>query len=95
MKEKVTIFDLQNKSKVMAVRQSTEKPYSVKARLAIIGKRQTDLIIELNRIGGRYKISSASYLSDVLNGRQSGEKAQLVNDKCMQILKTWEMEASQ
>jgi hypothetical protein len=95
MKEKVTIYELLNKSKVLDIHQPIEKPYSVKARLAILGKRQTDLITELNRLGGRYRISSASYLSDVLNGRQSGEKAQLVNDKCMQILKVWETEASQ
>lgn len=65
-----------------------------KARLAMLGKRQTDLFEELNRIGGQYAITSTSYLSDVINERQNGAKAQTIRLKCLQILNQWEMEAS-
>jgi hypothetical protein len=77
-----------------AVHKSVNTHKTFKARLAMLGKRQTDLFEELNRIGGQYAMTSTSYLSDIINGRQNGAKAQTIRLKCLQILNQWEMEAS-
>jgi hypothetical protein len=70
-----------------------QRPLNIKARLALLGKKQTDLFEELNRIGGEYTVSSTGYLSDIINGRASnGRKAQTIKDKSLQILNLWEME---
>jgi hypothetical protein len=74
--------------------KATKKHYSVKARLAMIGKRQIDLYDEINKLGGAYHLGSPSYFSNIINDRQTGGKAQMVMTKCLQILNRWEMEAN-
>jgi hypothetical protein len=64
----------------------------IKAKLSLLGKKQVDLMDELNRIGGCYRVSNKSMLSDVINGRRSGARAETLILKILQIIHQWESE---
>jgi hypothetical protein len=67
-------------------------PNEIKAKLSMLGKKQVDLVDELNTLGGCYHVPNRSMLSDVINNRRSGAKAETLMLKINQIINTWESE---
>ena len=62
----------------------------IKARLAIMGNRQIDLLEELRKRG--YPNLYATQLSSYINGHACGPQATAVKDLILDVLKEWEQE---
>ena len=61
--------------------------YRIKARLCLLGRKQTDLIPALRKQG--YKIG-ASDLSRAINGVDATPKADMIVAACNDIISSWE-----
>lgn len=61
--------------------------YRIKARLAELGKKNVDVIREINLKG---LSCSASEFSDAINGRNKSEKADSICEMASKIISEWE-----
>ncbi len=61
--------------------------YSIKARLAELGKKNVDVIEEINRRGVN---CCAPQFSDAINGRKKTETADLMCEMANDIISEWE-----
>ena len=61
--------------------------YNIKARLAMLGKRSTDVIAELRNYG---IVATPSQFSNAINGRSYGPKDEQIAKVADEIVSKWE-----
>lgn len=64
---------------------------SIKVRLAILGKRQTDVLKELRKRG--FETLAYNYFNECLNGMRPTPGSKKVLEACEEVLAEWEREA--